>query len=149
MKFLKPSANLHAFHCRILFLHIILKDGLDRAVSWPLAVVLQVRRDAYLPKKPNPQQPFFKSFWLNSADYFQKLSQQLSKYFVASLDVVDKVDAVISCNAFYLPEQTEVLMRISIFVSMSLVLISVTLLVILATIFQHLDMGVLKLFVNP
>lgn len=70
------------------------------------------------PPKKHPQQPFFKSFWLNSTGCFQKLSQQLSKYFIAFLDVVDKVDAVISCNAFYLPEQTEVLMQISIFVSM-------------------------------
>lgn len=100
-------------------------------------------------QKNPPPATFFKSFWLNPADYFQRLSQQLSKYFVASLDVVDKVDAAISCNAFYLPEQTELLMRISIFVSMSLVLISVTLSVILATIFQHLDKVVLKLFANP
>lgn len=81
-------------------------------------VVLQDRRLAYFPPKKHPQQPFFKSFWLNSTGYFQKLSQQLSKYFIAFLDIVDKVDAVISCNAFYLPEQTEVLMQISIFVSM-------------------------------
>lgn len=97
-------------------------------------------------KKHHPQKPILKSFWLNSADYFQKLSQQLFKYFVASLDAVDKVDSVISCNGFYLPEQTEALMWISVFVSVSLDLISVIPSVILSTVFQHLHKVALKLF---
>lgn len=140
--------NLHASHCHILLLLIILKDSLDRAVGLPLVGVLQVRRPAYLPKKTTPSNLFLRSFCLNYADYFQKLSHQLFKYFIASLDVVDKVDAVISCNAFYLPEKTETLMWISISVNMALVLISVTLSVILTTIFQDLDKVVLKLFAN-
>lgn len=98
-------------------------------------------------KTHHPQKPVLKSFWLNSADSFQKLSQQLFKYFVASLDAVDKVDSVISCNGFYLPEQTEALMWISVFVSVSLDLISVIPLVILSTVFQHLHKVALKLFV--
>lgn len=98
-------------------------------------------------EKIHPQKPVLKSFWLNSADYFQKLSQQLSEYFVASLDAVDKADSVISCNGFYLPEQTEALMRISIFVSVSPDLISVIPSVILTTVFQHLHKVALKLFV--
>lgn len=105
-----------------------------------------MRRPACLKKKPQPQKPVSKSFWLNSANYFQRLSQQLSKYFVASLDAVDKVDSVISCNGFYLPEQTKALMRISVFVSVSLDLISVIPSVILTTIFQHLHKVTLILF---
>jgi len=64
LKFPKPSANLHAFHCHILFLHFILKGGPDRAVGFPLAVVRQVRRPAYLPPKPTPSSLFLKvSSW--------------------------------------------------------------------------------------
>lgn len=98
-------------------------------------------------KKKNLQKPVLKSFWLNAADYFQKVSQQLSKYFVASLDAVDNIDSIISCNGFYLPEQTEVLMQISVFVSVSLDLISVIPSVILTTDCQHLHKVALKLFV--
>lgn len=75
------------------------------------------------------------------------MSQQLSKYFVASLDAVDNVDSIISCNGFYLPEQTEALMQISVFVSVSLDLISVIPSVILTTDCQHLHKVALKLCV--